>query len=315
MSGFNNVQPDPSTIGRMLKPAFAILPDPVPLFRARAERFALLAESNALAPYLRFLAQLCEVQAILAASLPASESIDPAQVERARAATMPPLDRNALAGSPALHDAVARFLDAAAAIEMPPQAAAGLADLRDGEPAALREMIDNVMADATPFEALPQHLFLSAAVQVHAARLVATLDAAQLVPVETGLCPCCGGPPVSSRVVGWQGAENARYAACAFCGTQWNEVRVKCLACGSTKGIGYKAPEDEAGAGAGGKAEEPTVKAETCDTCHSWVKIFYSNRNPSLEPVADDVGSLGLDLLMRETEYRRAGFDPFLIGY
>ncbi|MFC0409579.1 formate dehydrogenase accessory protein FdhE [Roseomonas elaeocarpi] len=313
MSGTNSLQPDPSMIGRMIKPAFAILPDPAPLFRTRAERFALLAESNPLAPYLRFLARLCEAQAALAAALPTIEPIDPAQVERARAATMPPLDRNALAGSPALHETVARFLDAAAAIEMPAQAAAGLATLRAAAPAALREMIDNVMADATPFEALPEHLFLSAAIQVHAARLAATLDAARLVPVETGLCPCCGGPPVSSRVVGWQGAENARYAACAFCGTQWNEVRVKCLACGSTKGVGYKAPEAEPGAN--GKPEEPTVKAETCDTCHSWVKIFYANRNPSLEPVADDVGSLGLDLLMRETEYRRAGFDPFLIGY
>ena len=57
------------------------------------------------------------------------------------------------------------------------------------------------------------------------------------------------------------------------------------------------------------------IKAECCDECRSWVKIFYANRNMALEPVADDVASLGLDLLMRETEYRRAGFDPFLIGY
>jgi FdhE protein len=57
------------------------------------------------------------------------------------------------------------------------------------------------------------------------------------------------------------------------------------------------------------------VKAECCDTCRSWVKILYQNKNPSLEAVADDVASLGLDLLMRDTEYRRAGFDPFLIGY
>ena len=35
------------------------------------------------------------------------------------------------------------------------------------------------------------------------------------MPVAQGACPCCGGPPVSSRVVGWPGAENARYAACA----------------------------------------------------------------------------------------------------
>ena len=81
-------------------------------------------------------------------------------------------------------------------------------------------------------------------------------------------------------------------------------MRITCLACGSTKGIGYRSPE-----------EDDTVKAEVCDSCRSWVKILYQNRNPALEPVADDVASLGLDLLMQDTEYRRAGFDPFLLGY
>ena len=38
-------------------------------------------------------------------------------------------------------------------------------------------------------------------------------------------------------------------------------------------------------------------------------------RNPSLDPVADDVASLGLDALMRDSEWRRGGFNHFLIGY
>ncbi len=33
------------------------------------------------------------------------------------------------------------------------------------------------------------------------------------------------------------------------------------------------------------------------------------------EVVADDVASLALDLLMRGRPYRRAGFNPFLLGY
>jgi FdhE protein len=108
-------------------------------------------------------------------------------------------------------------------------------------------------------------------------------------------------------VIGVHGAEGARYAVCSCCSTRWNEVRVKCIACGSTKGIGYRAVETG--------DEEATVKAEVCDSCHSWTKILYQNKNPSLEMIADDVVSLGLDLLMKDTEYRRAGFDPFLIGY
>jgi FdhE protein len=45
------------------------------------------------------------------------------------------------------------------------------------------------------------------------------------------------------------------------------------------------------------------------------VKILYQNRDTALDPVADDVASLGLDATMRDTEWRRAGFDPFLVGF
>ncbi|UPG74797.1 formate dehydrogenase accessory protein FdhE (plasmid) [Roseomonas gilardii subsp. gilardii] len=306
MSGFQNLQPDPSLIGRMLKPPFAIMPDPVALFRQRAERFSVLAGDSHLAPYLDFLAGLSGFQADLAGELPPALPISDEQVRRARENRMPPLDRAALAGDTGLRALAQRFLEGVAALPMPPPAEAALAGLRQAAPEDLDQLIGNVLADSIPADDLPRHLFLSAAVQVHAARLASLLDPKQLVPVETGLCPCCGGPPASSMVVGHQGAEGARYAACAFCGTQWNEVRIKCLACGSTKGVGYMAPESE---------DEAAVKAETCDSCRSWVKILYQNRNPSLEPVADDVASLGLDLLMRDTQYRRAGFDPFLLGY
>jgi len=34
-----------------------------------------------------------------------------------------------------------------------------------------------------------------------------------------------------------------------------------------------------------------------------------------LDPIADDVATLGLDLLVRELGFRRGGVNPFLIGY
>lgn len=57
------------------------------------------------------------------------------------------------------------------------------------------------------------------------------------------------------------------------------------------------------------------VKAETCDNCHGYVKVLYQTKDSGLEPLADDVASLGLDLLVREGGYRRGSFNPFLIGY
>ena len=61
--------------------------------------------------------------------------------------------------------------------------------------------------------------------------------------------------------------------------------------------------------------DEATVKAESCRECNAWVKIFYKVKNESLDPVADDVGSLGLDILMGDAGARRGGFNPFLVGY
>ncbi|MCQ4162597.1 formate dehydrogenase accessory protein FdhE [Roseomonas sp. GC11] len=314
MSGFHGLQPDPSMIGRLVKPAFVLLPDPGPFFRLRAERLAVLAEGSELGPYLRFLAGLASAQAALAEALPPAAPPPAEQLQRAREHHMPPLDRAALAAGPELPGLVARFLDGLEAVEMPPPAAAALAQLRGTSEDQLKEMLGNVAVDAIPPDSLPEHLFLAAAFQVQVARHAAVLDAAALQPIEVGVCPVCGGAPIASAVVGRPGAENARYAHCSGCGSQWNEVRIKCLACGSTKGVGYQeaATEGQAGEGQEGGA---TVKAETCDSCGNWVKIFYQNKNPAIEPLADDVASLGLNLLMRGTKYRCAGYNPFLIGY
>lgn len=65
-----NLEPDPTLIGGVPKPPLAFLPEPVKLFQTRARRFAFLAESNPLAPYLAFLAELSRLQARLAATLP-----------------------------------------------------------------------------------------------------------------------------------------------------------------------------------------------------------------------------------------------------
>ena len=99
-------------------------------------------------------------------------------------------------------------------------------------------------------------------------------------------------------------AEGTRYCSCSLCGTLWNIVRVKCVLCSSGKGIGYQ--EIEGGAG--------TIKAECCDNCRGYVKIFHQQKDAALDPVADDIASLGLDLLLRNGRYRRGSFNPFLLG-
>ena len=300
----DTLEPDPSLIGGVPKPPLAFLPEPVKLFQARARRFAFLAESNALAPYLTFLAELSRLQARLAATLPPVTGIPARMTEAARGA-MPPIDRLSIAADIALGATFDAFLQDAGELAMPEPARLALDAVRAASSDDRAWLISNILSDRIPEDSAAPHLFAAAAMQVHMARLAATLDAEALVPVGTGLCPACGGRPVTSSVMGMQGVENVRYATCACCATRWNEVRVKCLCCGSTKGISYRSVE----------TTEATVKAETCRECHSWIKIFHATKNPSLDPVADDVGSLGLDMLMKETEFRRGGFNSYLAGY
>lgn len=298
-------QPDPSLIGGVPKPPLALLPDPVSLFQVRARRFAFLADSNELAPYLRFLAELSRLQARLAATLPAAATIPAEAAARAAQAGMPPIDRQTLLDDPGLATALQALLDGAAALEMPDAARTALEAVFSTDARDRRWLLGNVLADDIPADSAAPHLFAAAAVQVHLSRLAARLDADALVPVAVGVCPACGGRPCTSSVMGQQGIENVRYASCAGCATQWNEVRVKCLCCGTNKGLSYRSVD----------TGEATVKAETCRECGAWLKIFYQLKNPSLDPVADDVGSLGLDILMKDAGVRRGGFNPFLVGW
>lgn len=82
-------------------------------------------------------------------------------------------------------------------------------------------------------------------------------------------------------------------------------IRSRCVLCGSTKSVKFQEVE-----GSGG-----TVKAETCDECRGYVKVLYRQKNEALDPIADDVATLGLDLLVRELGFRRGAVNPFLIGY
>jgi len=296
---------DPIPIGDAAAPPFARLPDPRAVFKQRGERFRALASDHELKSYLSFLADLSFIQHDIQDGLPRVELPAADTLARAREHAMPPLDRARFTFDPACDATFERVLASCGACMMPVAASEALHRVRAADPAARAAMATAVLADAIPVEALAEHVFVAAATQVHFARLAAQLDAQSLVPVGDGVCPTCGGPPVCSMVVGWFGAHGTRFCACATCATMWNTVRIKCTVCGSTKGISY----EEIAGGPG------TVKAECCSECRSYVKILYQLKDPSLDPVADDVASLGLDVLLRETGLRRAGVDPFLLGY
>lgn len=300
----NTITPDPAAIGGIAKPPFARLPAPARLFAGRAARFRTLAAGSELGPYLNFLADLAAAQAGIVDDLPPIPQPEPGAAERARAQALPPLDRAADRDDPVLAQTFDRLFTAAATIEQPAEARAALAAVASS--AALRdEAAGTLLRGEVPTTGPAEHAYVAAGLHVHFARRAAGLAAGGLGPVGVGACAACGGPPVSSIIVGWIGAEGARYCACSLCSTLWNVVRVTCTLCGTTGGIGYA--EVEGGSGA--------VKAETCEGCGRYVKILQGHKHPGLDSVADDVASLGLDLLLQGGAFRRGGVNAFLLGY
>lgn len=296
---------EPIGIGDETRPPVAVLPTPGSLFRDRAERFRKLADGHQMKPYLLFLAGIAQAQHAAQDGLGPAPALPDEEIRRAAEFGMPPLARDRFDCDDAAIDTLDRFFDLAAAIDMPDSARAALERLSGANPDNWRESVFATLADAPLADRLGDHVFVAAGLQVQFARMAATLDQDRLVPVADGACPACGGPPVTSSVVGWPSAHGARFCACSLCATRWHVVRVKCVLCSSTKGVSYEEIE----------GVSDSIKAETCTECRGYLKILYEVKDPALDPVADDVASLGLDMLVREAGWRRGGVNPFLLGF
>lgn len=130
------------------------------------------------------------------------------------------------------------------------------------------------------------------------------------------VCPCCGMRPTAS-IVRIGGAESGyRYLHCALCSAQWHLVRIKCSHCLGTKGIHYQAldPVDAAGSETAlGRAPVAAVRAECCDGCGHYLKILSMEKDPDIDPVADDLATVALDLLVSEAGKTSAGINLMLL--
>ncbi len=282
------------------EPPYARLPDLLATFARRAARFAVLAPGHDIADYLIFLGTLSRAQADVAALLPRPALPD---VSVPLANAMPPLTRDLAAEQGALDtlDTLLAALGRATLADGPAEAVAKLTAADADE----RRRLSTAVADGYfELERLAECALVAAALQVWYAAHAVQLDADSLRNVGEGVCPCCGGAPVSSTLLELpQAATGLRYLTCSLCLTQWNHVRVKCTACAAEKGISYRHVE-------GGTGE---ISAEVCETCRGYTKHLLQTKNPALDAVADDVASYGLDMMLREDGWRRTGLNPFLI--
>ncbi len=288
---------DKTSFPRILRPQVSSL------FAERAARLRQLADGNPIADYLQFAAKIVDAQHVAAASV-ALQPLDTSTIERAQQFSMPLLPA-AEHIDPAWHTVLDAMLETLAGNEGLPEPLQPLiASLRELSHEERDEIAQRLLEKEVAARHIGMAPFVMAALQVTYAKRAAALDA-NAVPYTdpASICPVCASEPVASVLRIGGKANGHRYLHCGTCCTEWHMVRVKCSHCESTKGIHYETIE-------GGN---DAITAETCDECGTYRKIVNQEKDPFAEPLADDLASLMLDLLMSEnTSFKRSSSNPLL---
>ena len=286
--------PTRETVGQ---PIPIILPDPATLFARRADRLDALAVDHPMGDWLRFMAQLARAQHAAVAALQAAI---PVAVIEGR----PPLDLDTHSRHPDWREGLGILLREMDNPALPDQAHAVTQRLVACGMAAHETLADAYLRGDVRQEQTGEAMYVAAALAVYFARHAAALSVADvhLLP-QRGRCPVCGSAPVAGVITAAGNAPGVRYLHCGHCATAWNHVRAMCITCGGSRSLALQ--EIEGGDGA--------VQAETCDECHSYAKMLYQAKDMAVEPMADDLASLGLDMLVGEAGYQRHAPNPLVI--
>lgn len=296
------------------------LPEPRSLFARRVRRLRELAEATPnLSGYLSLLATLAERQAELAQRLETGAMTDPPVANwpavgegqtpfscgKSQTAAadwrQPPLDLE-VAGlavvlgpliKPIVHDFPAPSPAVAAALER-------LAAADVSETARWLDTLLSAASNPSHVAVLP---FVAAALQTLLAHRASGLDSASVSRSnEPRRCPVCGGWPLTSIRRTVADTPGLRYLHCALCASEWMHPRIQCVHCGSGEQLAYYGIE---GSGV-------AIQAESCDACRTYLKRIDGDQSPAADPCADDLATLGLDVLMNEQGYQRLGANLWL---
>jgi FdhE protein len=287
--------PTRETVGQ---PIPIILPDPATLFVRRADRLDSLAADHPMGDWLRFMAKLARAQHAAVAVL---RDADPIEVIEGQ----PPLGVDAHRRDPSWRKGLGVLLRDADDPVLPDQARAVMEVLRTRDVAALETLADAYLRADVPKDQAGEAMYVAAALATYFAHRAAALPVAEvhLLP-QRGRCPVCGSAPVAGVITAAGQAPGVRYLHCGLCATAWNHVRAMCITCGGSRSLALL--EIDGGDG--------SVQAETCDECHSYAKMLLQAKDMAVDPMADDLASLGLDMLVGEAGYQRHAPNPLVIA-
>jgi FdhE protein len=290
--------------GGVTSPDAVILPDPHTRFAATAARLAALAPGHAMADWLSFMARVASAQQLAVAAVSTIEGPAPSAIDQALDTAMPPVEADGHRRDPAWRTALCHILDAVEVGMLHPQARDVTARLRAEGSASIEALADQFLHGDVAIDDAGAALYVAAALQVYFTALAARLppDQLRLLP-QRGLCPCCGSTPSAGLITATGKTPGARYLHCSLCSTAWNHARAVCITCGDSRTIMLEGIEGDVG----------LVKAETCNECRTYAKMIYQKQDMRADPYADDLASLGLDILVAEAGWSRHAPNPLLL--
>lgn len=270
--------------------------NPKNLYQRRAKRLRDLAQNHPLSDYLLFAADIVESQLSTLEKNP----LPPQQLEQLNA--IEPLNAKTFKRDSIWREYLTEILD-----EIKPKAneqiAATIEFLEKASSAELEEMANKLLAQEFNLVSSDKAVFIWAALSLY------WLQAAQQIPHNSQVenaenlhhCPVCGSLPVAN-IVQIGTSQGLRYLHCNLCESEWNLVRAQCTNCNSHDKLEMWSLNEELA----------LVRAETCGSCESYLKMMFQEKDPYVEPVADDLASIFLDIEMEEKGFARSGLNPFI---
>ncbi|WP_262264838.1 formate dehydrogenase accessory protein FdhE [Pantoea dispersa] len=272
------------------------------LYSRRAARLRDLAAKNPLGDYLRFAAVIAQAQEIVLYDHPLQIDLHQRLADSAQQGK-PPLDIHTyprdVHWQRLLHSLIAELKP-----EMSGQALAVLENLEKASSTELETLASALLEGEFAQVSSDKAPFIWAALSIYWAQMAAMIPGK--ARAEYGehrqFCPVCASVPVASVVHMDVGQQGLRYLHCNLCESEWYVVRSKCSNCEQTRDLHYWSLD----------SEQAAVKAESCGDCGTYLKMLYQEKDPALEPVADDLASLVLDARMEQEGFARSSLNPFM---
>lgn len=299
-----------------------VFPQRGSVYAERAMRLRQLAAGHAMGDYLVFISMLAQAQQAALDELARGSgwAVPDAQaIDRALRDGRPPLAASDWPRDERWHREVLQHIVAELQRSVGPGPVADMLDrLAAADDVHLERQADALLTGVMAGLDLASAPVVAAALQVMWTHLACQLGEAPLGLLDdAGVCPCCGSRPVASITRSSGESTGQRFLHCSLCNVEWYLERVRCSHCGKTEHVAYqsldRAGQAEGEVDSGERAAKAAVQVETCDDCGHYLKIVHTDREPFVEPVADDLASLTLDLLVSETGLQRHGVNLMLL--